>query len=194
MGRVIVLHASSPGHARPEWEQDLLLRLPYARRLELEARDPQSRRASLRATVLLFEAASRLGLKNVGSGDLRFPEGGKPVVTGGPYYSVSHTRGRIACAASRDCDVGLDHEEYVGEEPPARLTHWTAIEATLKAAGAGLRRARRVEIDPEFRFSRLDGTRYDLVPLDLGTGVVACLAASSRPDEIAVLRIEGVGE
>ena len=143
MSRVIVLHAPSPGHGTPEWERGLLQRLPYARRLELESRDPESRRASLGGTVLLFEAAGRLGFGDVEAGKLRFPEDAKPRVTGGPFFSISHTAQRVACAASRECDIGLDHEDYAGEEAPARLRRWTAVEATLKAAGAGLRRMRR---------------------------------------------------
>jgi len=193
MSRVIVLHAPTPGHASPEWERGLLQRLPYARRLELESRDPEARRASLGGTALLFEAAARLGFGDVGSDELRFPEGAKPSVAGGPYFSISHTARRVACAASRECDVGLDHEEFSGDEAPARLRHWTAIEATLKAAGAGLRRTGAVEVNRELRFSRLDDTEYTLVPLDLGPGVVACLAVSSHPDAIEIQRLEGVG-
>jgi phosphopantetheinyl transferase len=193
MRRVIVLHAPSPGHASADWELTLLHRLPYARRLELEARDPEARRASLGGTALLFKAAGCLGYGEVGTDDLHYPQGLKPSVAGGPYFSVSHTAQRVACAASRECDVGLDHEEYAGEGAPARLKHWTAVEATLKAAGESLRRARAVEVDPGLRFSNLDGTRYHLAHLDFGPGIVACLAASAPPDAIEVQPLEGVG-
>lgn len=192
MRRVIVLHAPPPGHASPEWERRLLHRLPYARRLELEAREPASRRASLGGTALLFEAAGRLGYDGVGAADLRFPQDAKPSVVGGPYFSISHTPQRVACAASRECELGLDHEEYSGTDAPARLRHWTAVEATLKAAGAGLRRTAAVEVDPAFRFSRLDGAEYHLMSLDFGPGVVACLAAGSPPDAIEIQPLEGI--
>ena len=192
MSRVIVLHAPSSGHGAPDWERGLLQRLPYARRLELESRDPESRRASLGGTVLLFEAAGRLGFGDVEAGKLRFLEDAKPRVTGGPFFSISHTAQHVACAASRECDIGLDHEDYAGEEAPERLRRWTAVEATLKAAGAGLRRTGAVEVDVELRLSRLDDAEYHLVPLDLGPGIVACLAASSRPDTIEIQRLAGV--
>lgn len=192
MSRVIVLHAPPPGHSSPEWERSLLQRLPYARRLELESRDRQARRASLGGTALLFEAAGRLGFGDVRSDELHFPEGAKPSVTGGPYFSISHTAHCVACAASRECDVGLDHEDFAGDEAPVRLRRWTAVEATLKAAGAGLRRAGAVEVDGDLRLSRLDDTEYHLVPLDLGPSVVACLAVSSRPDAIEIQRLGGV--
>ena len=126
------------------------------------------------------------------AGKLRFPEDAKPRVAGGPFFSISHTAQHVACAASRECDIGLDHEDYAGEEAPARLRHWTAVEATLKAAGAGLRRTGAVEVDVELRLSRLDDAEYHLVPLDLGPGIVACLAASSRPDTIEIQRLAGV--
>jgi hypothetical protein len=169
----------------------VLQRLPYARRLELESRDPEARQLSLRGTVLLLEAAAHLGFSTVTPGDLRFPEGGKPRLAGGPYFSISHTPRRVACAASRETDIGLDHEDYAGEEAPPRLTHWTAVEATLKAAGAGLVRAAAVEIEAALGYSRLDGTRYHLVPLDLGPGVVACLASGPRPAAVEVRPLEG---
>ena len=169
----------------------MLQGLPYARRLELESRDPEARRISVRGTLLLFEAAVDLGFGAVTPGDLRFPEGGKPHLAGGPYFSISHTQRRVACAASRETEIGLDHEDYTGEDAPPRLRRWTAVEATLKAAGAGLARAAAVQIDAGLGYARLDGTRYHLVPLDLGPGVVACLASGPRPDSIEVRSLEG---
>jgi phosphopantetheinyl transferase len=192
MGRVIVLHAPSAGHVSPDWEQSLLQRLPYARRLELERRDPESRRASLGGTALCMRAAARLGYGDVRPADLRFPQGAKPRVAGGPYFSVSHTPRRIACAASRECDLGFDHEDYAGEEPPARLTHWTAVEATLKAAGVGIERANEVEVDPGLRSAQLDRTRYELMSLELAPGVIACLAGRALPAVVEIAPLERV--
>ena len=186
MCRVIVLHAPPRGHAAPERERAWLERLPYARRLELESRDPLSRRMSLGGLELLFEAAAYLGCGGVAPRDLRFPEGEKPRLARGPHFSISHTRRRVACAASLDCDVGLDHEDFAGHVAPVRLKHWTAVEATLKAAGAGLVRATAVEVDADLSSSSLDGTRYHLVSLDLGPGAVACLASRARLDAIEV--------
>jgi hypothetical protein len=193
MRRVIVLHAPSPGHAAPEWERGLLQRLPYARRLELESRAPEARRASLCGTALMFEAAERLGRGQIGAGDLCFPQGAKPRIAGGPFFSISHTAQRIACAASRECDVGLDHEDFAGHEPPARLKRWTAVEATLKAAGAGLGRTLEVEVDPQLRFSRLDARDYRLAWLDFGPSAVVCLATVESPDAVEIEPIEDMG-
>ena len=60
MSRVIVLHAPSPGHGTPEWERGLLQRLPYARRLELQSRDPESRRESMALAHQIRETIGRL--------------------------------------------------------------------------------------------------------------------------------------
>jgi phosphopantetheinyl transferase len=193
MRRVIVLHAPSPGHAAPEWERSLLARLPYARRLELESCAPGTRRLSLAGIALLLDAGRRLGCGAVEPRALHFPQGGKPSIAGGPFFSISHTARRVACAASRDCDVGLDHEDYAGEEAPAHLEHWTAVEATLKAAGAALRHARSVEVDPGLGRARLHDVEYRLAKLDLGPGLVASLATRSPPDAIDIQRLAGVG-
>ena len=75
----------------------------------------------------------------------------------------------------------------LGLEAAARAARYTAIEATLKAAGVGLRRAREVEVDPRLCFSRLDRSRYELMSLELAPGVVGCLAARTLP---AVFEIE----
>ena len=55
----------------------------------------------------------------------------------------------VCCALSQDVDPGIDIEMCVGENDSPqlkKLQHWTAIEATLKAAGQGLRHARDVEL------------------------------------------------
>ena len=157
--------------------------------------NPATRSRVARASAGRFCCSRRRdvsALATSSAGKLRFPEDAKPHVAGGPFFSISHTAQHVACAASRECDIGLDHEDYAGEEAPARLRRWTAVEATLKAAGAGLRRTGAVEVDVELRLSRLDDAEYHLVPLDLGPGIVACLAASSRPDTIEIQRLAGV--
>src|SRR5262245_49252126 len=192
MGRVIVLHAPTAGHVSADLEQSLLQRLPYARRLELARRDPESRRASLGGTALCMRAAARLGCTDVDSARLRFPQGAKPHFAVGPYFSVSHTARWVACAASRECDLGFDHEEYAGEVPPARLAVWTAVEATLKAAGLGIERANDVEVDRGLRCAQLDGIRYELKSLELAPGVIACLAGRALPAAVEIEPLERV--
>jgi 4'-phosphopantetheinyl transferase len=93
-------------------------------------------------------------------------DSGKPVVTGGVHFNVSHSGDLILMAISGDCDVGVDVErrreiERVGQltqrwltaeernevdrlvasglnESSAFLRIWTLKEARLKAIGIGI--------------------------------------------------------
>jgi hypothetical protein len=60
MSDVMVLHAALPGHLSAVRERQLLARLPYARRLELERRDAVARTTSLLALELLADGIACL--------------------------------------------------------------------------------------------------------------------------------------
>jgi 4'-phosphopantetheinyl transferase len=98
--------------------------------------------------------------------DLRFARGehGKPLLAGGPHFSLSHSGGIALVAVSHEREVGVDVEEvrpvpeacelarrYLAALPARRIVDaphaerdrlfmaaWTAIEAILKAEGTGL--------------------------------------------------------
>lgn len=184
MSRVIVLHAELAEGRCPNAAQALLQRLPYARRLELERRDAQSRAASLAALELVLAGLSRLNGREVGAGELHFPQDGRPCFEGAGFFSISHTRRRVAVALSEHCEVGIDVEDL----PPQRtitpalrekLERWTSTEAVLKAAGLGLRRLKDVALEPESGRARLQGQVFFLRPVALGPGVVAHLATAA---------------
>jgi phosphopantetheinyl transferase len=186
MSRVIVLQARLDGDAGPGGDASLLRRLPYARRLELERRDPPSRRASLVALGLALDGLSSVRGRAVEARELRFPLGGKPRCAGGESFSISHSARWTAVAVSGDCEVGIDVEELgvpgdAGRDARLTLEHWTAVEAVLKAAAVGLRRAREVQIDRAALRARLGDREYFLRPLQLGPGMVAHLA-TTEPD------------
>jgi 4'-phosphopantetheinyl transferase len=97
---------------------------------------------------------------------LRFARGehGKPLLAGGPHFSLSHSGAIALVAVSYEREVGVDVEEvrpvpdacelarrYLATLPARRIvdapdaqrdrlfmTAWTAIEAILKAEGTGL--------------------------------------------------------
>lgn len=189
MSRVIVLQAELGGDREDAAGDRLLQQLPYARRLELELRDVQARRASLRGTGLVLEGLSRLCDRPVAAGELRFPQGGKPFCAGAGSFSVSHTERRVAVALCRDCEVGIDMEELPHAADPgsvdcARLERWTAVEAVLKAAGLGLRHAGRVVVDCGAARARLDDREYFLRRIDLVPGVVAHLATTAQLESV----------
>jgi 4'-phosphopantetheinyl transferase len=98
--------------------------------------------------------------------DLRFVRGehGKPLLAGGPHFSLSHSGGVALVAVSHEREVGVDVEEvrpvpeacelarrHLAALPARRIVDapegkrdrlfmaaWTAIEAILKAEGTGL--------------------------------------------------------
>jgi phosphopantetheinyl transferase len=176
MSDVIVLHAARTAvlaAARAQWFLD---RLPYARRLELERRDGAERAASLLALELLLEAVTRLRGACPDLERLRFPQGHKPSLEHGPWFSVTHSRTRVAIAASDRCDVGIDVEDRDGRADPAALDRWTAIEATLKAAGCGLRHAREVRLAGDLSTGEVSGQIVHLRGVAIAPDSVAHLA------------------
>jgi len=192
MPDVTVLHALLPADLPAPRVASLLARLPYARRLELESRDAAARSASLLGVELLCEGVLRLRGHALELARLSFPQGGKPMLDGGPWFSVSHTASRVAVALSERCDLGIDLEECNAARPDrAALQRWTATEATLKAVGLGVRHAREVRIDEQFAIAQLRDRVLHLRAVDLEPGCVAYLAtlAPVRAVEVSEWRI-----
>jgi phosphopantetheinyl transferase len=197
MGTVIVLHAALPGHFGAALDAVLLPQLAYARRLQLERCDVDARRASLAAIDLLLQGAVRLGTGPLDPGRISFPDGGKPVVAGGPRFSISHCATRVAVALSSCCELGLDVEDDTGVQErggpkPSRLERWTATEAALKAVGAGLRSAGRVEMAPDLATARVGAVTVQLRSLSLGAGVVARLATAGPVSRLSIEEVSPV--
>ncbi len=187
MPDVTVLHARLPAALSAPRVALLLAQLPYARRLELESRDPAARKASLLGVELLLEGVLRLRGGAPELARLSFPQDGKPMLDGGPWFSISHTASRIAVALSDRCDLGIDLEECSPARPDrAALQRWTATEATLKAVGLGVRYAREVRIDERFATAQLRDRVLHLRTVDLGPGCVAYLATREPVGEVEV--------
>ena len=109
---------------------------------------PARRSASLAGLWLALEGAARLRGRAADVASLRFPAGGRPQLAGGPFFSVSHGLTHVAAAVCESLEIGFDLEEAdagPGSSHGVRekLQRWTATEAALKAAGRGLREARR---------------------------------------------------
>lgn len=193
MHPVMVLHAALPGHLDAARAAALLERLPYARRLELDRREAKDRHASLFALDVVLSGAARLRGRVVPPGQLRFPQDGKPHLEGGPFFSLSHSRTRVAVALGEGCEVGIDVEDVLPAAPGGRargaLERWTATEAALKAAGAGLRAVARVRLATDLTSAEFAGTRIHLARLDLGPGWVASLATLDRVGSVIVEEI-----
>jgi phosphopantetheinyl transferase len=192
MPDVTVLHARLPATLHASRVALLLAQLPYARRLELESRDPTARDASLLGLELLLEGVLRLRGGALDLARLSFPQDGKPMLDGGPWFSISHAASRIVVALSDRCDLGFDLEECSAALPDrVALQRWTATEATLKAVGLGVRYAREVRIDEQFATAQLRDRGLHLREVDLGPGCVAYLATLEpvRAVEVSEWRI-----
>jgi 4'-phosphopantetheinyl transferase len=180
--RVIVLHAELKGHRAARALQGLLEKVPYAKRLELERRSTDGCAASLCGLSLAVEGIGVLTGKRPAVGEFRFPQGGKPFLPGGPSFSISHCDSRVACAVASAGQIGIDLEDLPSSrgvvQDRHRLQRWTAVEATLKAAGAGLRALSDVKLDEELSLARFDGRDYLLTPTQLDPEVIACVAAT----------------
>jgi phosphopantetheinyl transferase len=178
MSDVLLLHAALPGLEALPAAAELLARLPYARRLELERRGAAHRLAGL-------AGASRLRGRPADIAQLRFPAGGKPRFEGGPWFSISHSTTRVAVAVCERGEVGLDIEDAAGAGA-REIERWTAIEAVLKATGAGLRETGSVRLDDDLRSAFFADRRVHLLPLALSRSCVARLAAFDELTSIAV--------
>ena len=118
---------------------------------------------------------------------------GRPTVVGHPelHVSLARTPGYVVAAVSGGASskgggpIGVDVELIAGSPERAAavgaltgiqsLTHWTRVEAVLKADGRGLR------VDPALvqvngDIATLEGVRYRLSSLDLDSAVVVTLA------------------
>ena len=185
-----LLHAPLTPGLRPACAERLLEALPYAARLRLERAGAPARAASLAGLALALIAAVRAnGNKLRGVADLQLSDGERPRFRRGPHFSISHTDTRVACIACATGEVGLDIE--TGQEERAlapcfdKLRRWTAAEATLKAAGAGLRRIRDVRVDLVALASELDGKHYVLSEIELAPATLGHVA-SLRPIVVAI--------
>lgn len=153
-----------------EGERRMQALLPATELAELAAFD----RARTRSERLVARALRRAALSRyapVGPSHWRFETeaAGRPRLAAGQCaldlrFSVSHTRGLVACAVTLGHDVGIDvehasaiasplelaerffspeeardiRERSVGERLPRFLRYWTLKEAALKARGEGI--------------------------------------------------------
>lgn len=150
---------------------------------------------SLTGLALLAHAARQRSLPPLSL--LSDEPGGKPRWPAGPDFSIAHGAGVAACAvAPPGITIGVDLERIgdvelgslrlvtstvermrvnAGELNAAAL--WTGKEAVLKAAGAGVLAAARVEIDGDVGHHA--GRDYHIARLDLGGNILLSIATTA---------------
>jgi 4'-phosphopantetheinyl transferase superfamily protein len=181
--------ASLPAGTIERW----LRALPEPYALALAGRLANGRGiASLTVLALLARLAASCSPPPLSA--LQWSERGKPRLPGGPEFSLTHSRGFAACAvAPRGLAVGIDLEPE-GRAGAAAIRHvaspaeraalasgwltatalWTAKEAVIKAAGAGLADLRGVAVRQDrARFAGMDFAWRLLRP---GDGLLLALA------------------
>ncbi len=195
MSQVLVLHTKLPAGPCPAGLSPLLARLPYAKRLELEGREPGARCLSLAGIALALRGLTVMLSRPVDPCRLSFPAGGKPCLPGGPGFSISHSGPHVGVALCSDCEPGFDLERFdAGAGEPAasrsRLVRWTATESVLKAAGRGLRDANDVTLAETLLAGRVGNAWFHLAPVDLAHDIVACLATAKPAGNVQVEELE----
>jgi 4'-phosphopantetheinyl transferase len=146
--------------------RDVLSEQERARRARYRSRDAAERYVVTRALVRQV-LARQLG-RDPSAVELSRTDTGKPIVTGGVHFSISHSGDLILLALSRQCDIGVDVERRrdvprvtelgerwltaaeraevarmaesngEGDASHAFLRVWTRKEARLKALGVGI--------------------------------------------------------
>lgn len=199
MAHVLVLHGRLPPGPVDEASVRLLARLPYAKRHELERRDPHARRASLVGIGLALHGIELLNGSPPEPRGLMFPTGGKPYLPGGPRFSISHGEHHVGVALSHECEVGFDLEETQGPGAApgatpetvgsiARLVRWTATEAVLKAAARGLRAVGAVELSGNGTAGQIGGSTFRIASVAIA-GTVAHLATDVPITSLSVQEV-----
>jgi phosphopantetheinyl transferase len=164
----------------------------------------RDRAATLLGIALLRHCAGAAGFEPPPPASLAFPSHGKPVWPSGPDFSITHSAMYAGCAlAPVRFRVGLDMEQRGGAAgSDLRLVAsdreralyaasglspddlWTAKEAVLKAAGAGIRDAGQVRLEADTATFR--GTRYVLLRPPVAADC-CCTLAATGPAEVVVV-------
>ena len=146
--------------------RDVLSTDERARVIRYRSRDAAERYVVTRALVRLVLARELGDHRSANDVELSRTDAGKPIVSGGVHFSISHSGDLILLAVSRQCDVGVDVERQrdvarvsqlsdrwltpaeradaarrIAEGASASeafLRVWTLKEARLKALGVGI--------------------------------------------------------
>jgi hypothetical protein len=216
-GGILLHHVRLVGGLDPLLEARLLAALPDSQVARIgRRRDAMDRSATLLGIALLLECAAVAGIGRPLLPRLVFPAGGKPLWRAGPDFSIAHAAGRAACAlAPEGIRVGLDIEargaaagsglRLVSSQTERDLYHdsgltndelWTAKEAVLKAAGAGVADAEQVIL--ELGGAVFRGVRYALsrpfIAPEISCTLAVTPAAAVTVREIDIASLRGTAE
>jgi len=203
-GHAILLHhARLPAGLDEALERRWLAVLPPGLAARIgRMREMRDRAASLLGIALLLDGAAAAGLETPAPRRLAFPIRGKPRWPSGPDFSIAHTSIHVGCALARaGACVGLDLEQrgcvasadlrlvssrrerdLYAAAGLSREELWTAKEAVLKAAGAGLSLVGDVALETDA--AAFQGKRYLLLRPGLDPDCCCTLAVTQPADVV----------
>jgi hypothetical protein len=179
---LILYHTDLRDHWPDEGGRALAARLPYLKRLSV-ASGSEAARATLAGIALALRALAALLERRVAVSEIVFAQQEKPRLGAGGTaadFSIAHSGSLVGCAAVRGAQVGFDLEQGTDE----RLSDWVAREATVKAAGVGMRAVQEVTLAPGGAVCR--GRRWYGRALDAFPGASACVMTSIEVPEVQV--------
>lgn len=170
---LILYYTDLRAHWPEERARDLTNSLPYLKRLSVSS-DTDAARASLAGIALALRTLGALLSRPVRAAEIVFAPQEKPRLAGceGVDFSIAHSGALVGCAAVRGAQVGFDLEQGTD----ARLNGWVAREATVKAAGLGMRAVGEVELSAAGALCR--GAHWYGRALDAFPGATAWLMTS----------------
>lgn len=200
-----------------EAEEERTPRLSDADRARADAMAEDEAKRLWRASRI----ATRIALERIGGAALRrvafeIEPGGRPVLRGGPHFSISHTGGAALIAVSKSMPVGVDLEQGnrtlkmsaerrsrvvraaadLGMQTPLSaekdndvLIAWVQLEAAAKALGIGIGRllTEAGVVGGRKAWAAAGAQRRLAVKaLAIGAGHLAGIAAERLPDAVSV--------
>ncbi len=182
---LILYHTDLTDHWPEEAARALAARLPYLKRLSV-ASGSAAARASLAGIALALRALAAVVGRTVLASEIVFAQDAKPRL-GSPGaqadFSIAHSAALVGCAAVRGAQVGFDVEQGTDEH----LDDWVAREATVKAAGLGMRAVSEVTLEGAVALCR--GARWYGRRLDAFPGATACIMSSAPLAALQVRRL-----
>ncbi len=169
---LILYHTDLRDHWPEERGRALAATLPYLRRLAVSSGSADAR-ASLAGIALALRALEDCLGRVVAASEIVFAPDEKPRLgDAAADFSIAHTGALVGCAALAGARVGFDAEQGTDKH----LNNWVAREATVKAAGFGMRALNEVTLVPRGALCR--GVRWHSLNLDSFPGATACVMSS----------------
>jgi len=205
---VYIRTAEVPNQLTPAQEREALARLSSDDQQRLARYVFRADRLrSLTGRLLLTELSQAMGYKGNILSKVVILRNGRPCVSAGPDFNISHAADRVVCAASWETRVGVDIEsireirledfkdqmtqdQWASIQDSSNPTYqffriWTMKESAVKADGGGLSIPFHA-METDCKRVTTPGKCWHLTELDFGYGYVGWLAAADAEVELKI--------